>query len=101
MSGLIELLHLDRVRAATVAGLFDHDRVEIIRQLVRIRRGEQSCGDHDEEIVLEALRKALRYVADGEPSAHAVTPEPGPPTVQEALLEDPGADDPLDLGWSA
>jgi hypothetical protein len=101
MSGLIELLHLDRVRAATVAGLFDHDRVEIIRQLVRIRRGEQSCGDHDEEIVLEALRKALRYVADGEPSTHAVTSEPGPPTAQEALLEDPGADDPLDLGWSA
>jgi|GEM_PF-2710108 len=88
MSGLIELLHLDRVRAATVAGLFDHDRVEIIRQLVRIRRGEQSCGDHDEEVVLEALRKALRFVADGEPPAHVVTPEPV-------------ADDPLDLGWSA
>ncbi|MEN8672872.1 hypothetical protein [Nocardioides sp.] len=101
MSGLLELLHLDRVRAATVAGLFDHDRVEIIRQLVRIRRGEQSCGDHDEEIVLEALRKALRYVADGEAPAHVVASEPAPPTVQGALLDDPGADDPLDLGWSA
>jgi hypothetical protein len=96
LTGLIELLHLGRVRATTVAGLFDHDRLEIIRQIVRIRRGEQSCAGHDEEVVLEALRKALRVVADGEAPAQAVPHARR--SVQEPLLD---GDEALDLGWSA
>jgi hypothetical protein len=108
MTGLLELLHLDRVRAATVAGLFDHDRIEIIRQIVRVRRGEQSCEGHDEEVVLDALRKALRLVADGAPPAQLAPPVRR--TVQEPLLEGLdglggltglGGDETLDLGWSA
>lgn len=101
MEGLLELLHLDRVRPATVAGLFDHDRLEIIRQLVRIRRGEQSCGDLDEDAVLGALRKALRFVADGEQPAAAVPSRVRPHSVQESLVEGFGDDEALDLGWSA
>ncbi len=107
MAGLLELLHLERVRATTVAGLFDHDRLEIIRQLVRIRRGEVSCEGHDEDVVLEALRKALRVVADGEPAARSVPADTPRRTVQEPLLQGPegldaqGGDETLDLGWSA
>lgn len=107
MTGLLELLHLERVRPATVAGLFDHDRLEIIRQLVRIRRGLRSCGDRDPEVVLTALRSALRHLADAEHAARAVPPAPAPPrrrSLQEQLLapeEVLEADQALDLGWTA
>ncbi|MGA8847526.1 MAG: hypothetical protein WB471_13000 [Nocardioides sp.] len=76
LAGLLELLHLDRVHPATVAGLFAHDRLEIIRQIVRIRNGQQSCGDLDEDVVLTALRQALRVVSDGEPVVQALPPKP-------------------------
>lgn len=108
MTGLLELLHLERVRPATVAGLFDHDRIEIIRQIVRVRRGEQSCEGHDEDVVLDALRKALRLVADGQPPAQLAPPVRR--SVQEPLLDGIGGlgglgglggDETLDLGWSA
>ncbi len=104
LTGLLELLHLDRVRPSTVAGLFDHDRLEIIRQIVRIRSGQQSCDDLDEDVVLTALRKALRLVSDGESVAKPLPPKPRRRSVQEPLLdgldglESEGS---FDLGWSA
>ncbi len=104
LTGLLELLHLERVRPATVAGLFGHDRLEIIRQIVRIRSGRQSCDDLDEDVVLTALRKALRLVSDGEPVATVVPPKPRRRSVQEPLLDGLdglGADGSFDLGWSA
>ena len=61
---LLEILHTGRIGAATVAGLFDGDRVALVHQIVRIRRGGQSCGDHAEDVVLEHLRRALRFVAE-------------------------------------
>ena len=77
MAGLLELCHLGRPRAATVAGLFEHDRHEIIRQIVRVRTGRQTCGDHDPDLVLTALRKALRLRRRGRP--------PGAPAAEAAL----------------
>lgn len=102
MVGLLELLHLGKLRPATVAGLFDHDRLEIIRQIVRIRRGIQSCEEHDEELVLTALRRALRLVSDGDSEVRPVPQPPRPRSVQESLLSgDDLGEDSLDLGWSA
>ncbi len=103
MTGLLELLHLDRVRATTVAGLFEHDRHELIRQIVRIRTGLQDCGEHDQDVVLTLLRKALRIVSDGDADAPRAVPlPPKPRSVQESLLPDSElGDDALDLGWSA
>lgn len=106
-AGLVELLVLGPVRPATVAGLFGHDRHEIIRQLVAVRTGAAAVLDAaegagvDVELVLTALRQALRLVSDG--------PRPGSGevgrrrrSVQSALLVDvdPG-DDTLDLGWTS
>lgn len=108
VAGLVELLVLGPVRPATVAGLFGHDRHQIIRQLVALRTGSGVPGvrrlvdesDVDVELVLTALRQALRLVSDG--------PRPGTGdvprrrrSVQSPLVADvdPG-EDTLDLGWS-
>ena len=101
MTGLLELLHLERVRPTTVAGLFAHDRLEIIGQLVRIRTGRQSCAEHDPDVVLTLLRKALRVVSDGEPvPGRAVPVPPKARSVQESLLPDGDLGDAtLELGW--
>ncbi len=105
MVGLLELLHLGRLRATTVVGLFEYDRLEIIRQIVRIRTGLQSCADHDPEVVLTLLRKALRIASDGEADPRrdpTLPPRPKPLSIQESLLPDTDlGDDALDLGWSA
>lgn len=100
LTGLLELLHLDRVRPSTVAGLFDDDRLEIIRQIVRIRNGQQSCGDVAEERVLTALRQALRLVSDGPQPARPMSSAPRR-SVQEPLLEELPDQESLDLNWSA
>ena len=63
---LLEILHTGRVSPATVAGLFDSDRRELVHQIHRIRTGGRSCGDLAEEVVLDHLRRALRFVADRE-----------------------------------
>ena len=99
LTGLLELLHLDRVRPSTVAGLFDDDRLEIIRQIVRIRSGRQSCGDVAEERVLTALRQALRLVSDGPQPARPMSSAPRR-SVQEPLLEELPDQESLDL-WTA
>jgi hypothetical protein len=64
MVALLEILHTGRVGSATVAGLFDGDRRELVRQIHLIRYAGQRCGDHAEEVVLDHLRLALRFVAD-------------------------------------
>ncbi|WP_167736644.1 hypothetical protein [Nocardioides sp. 1609] len=101
LTGLLELCHMGRPRAATVAGLFDHDRLELIRQIVRVRSGQHDCGGLDQDVVLTALRQALRLVSDGQveqPTALA----PRPRSVQASLLADADlGEDALDLGWSA
>lgn len=108
VAGLVELLVLGPVRPATVAGLFGHDRHQIIRQLVALRTGSGVTDVRrlvaetgvDVELVLTALRQALRLVSDG--------PRPGTGdvprrrrSVQSPLMADidPG-EDTLDLGWS-
>jgi hypothetical protein len=99
---LLEILHTGRVAAATVAGLFDDDRVELVRQIVRIRRAGQSCGDHAEDVVLEHLRRALRLVADRAAVRQERTERRGSPrsSSQLSLLpdEDVGQDN-LGVGW--
>ena len=99
--GLLELCHLGRPRSRAVAELFDHDRPAIIRQIIRIRSGQQRCDGHDELVVLTALRKALRLVSDGrEPGSAPASSRPR--TVQPSLLADNDLDeDTLDLGWPA
>ncbi|VXC09591.1 T3SS (YopN, CesT) and YbjN peptide-binding chaperone 1 [Nocardioides sp. AX2bis] len=109
VAGLVELLVLGPVRPATVAGLFGHDRHQIIRQLVLLRSGSAGAAglrEHAEgagldlELVLTALRQALRLVSDG--------PRPGTGdvarrrrSIQSPLVAevDPG-EDTLDLGWA-
>ncbi|MCW2814198.1 MAG: hypothetical protein JWN84_1653 [Nocardioides sp.] len=99
--GLLELCHLGRPRTRAVAELFDHDRSAIIRQIIRIRSGQQHCDGHDEDVVLTALRKALRLVSDGRESGPVAVPS-RPRTVQPSLLADDDLDeDTLDLGWPA
>ena len=63
---LLELLHAGRVDTRAVANIFDGDRLAIIRRLVAVRTGRASTGGHAEEVVLEHLRRALRYVVDGD-----------------------------------
>lgn len=100
MTGLLELCHLGRPRAATAAGMFDHDRSEIIRQIVRIRTGRQHCDGHDVDDVLTVLRKALRLVSDGEPRPEPLPPKPR--SAQASLLADADTgEDTLDIGWPA
>jgi hypothetical protein len=99
---LLEILHTGRVAATTVAGLFDNDRVELVRQIVRVRRGVQSCGDHAEDVVLEHLRRALRLVADRAAARQERAERRGsrPSSSQLSLLpdEDVGQDS-LGVGW--
>ena len=102
MDGLLELLHLGCVRPSTVAALFDHDRLEIIRQLVLVRTGVQSCEGHDEEQVLDVLRKALRFVSDGKRVRPQTVPlPPKPRSRQSAMSSDlDAAESPLEeLDW--
>lgn len=109
VAGLVELLVLGPARPATVAGLFGHDRHQIIRQLVLLRSGSAGATvlrDHvegaglDLELVLTALRQALRLVSDGpRPGSGDVTRRRR--SVQAPLVSevDPG-EDTLDLGWA-
>ena len=64
LATLLEILHTGRVGPATVAGLFDGDRRELVHQIHGIRAGHRSCGDHAEEVVLDHLRRGLRFLAD-------------------------------------
>ncbi len=103
MVGLLELLHLGPPRPSTVAGLFEHDRLAVITQLVRIRTGLQGCDGHDQETVLTVLRQALRLISDGDARPRLLPPFPAKPrSVQPSLLSDDEAgESALDLGWSA
>ncbi|WP_166133905.1 T3SS (YopN, CesT) and YbjN peptide-binding chaperone 1 [Nocardioides ochotonae] len=71
-----ELLQADpTIPVETVAHVFGHDRHELVRQLVALRRGEHTLGEEDLEAVLSHLRRALRLVADREAG---VAPPPAP-----------------------
>ena len=76
ITGLLEVLHEDDdVSPAAVAALLDNDRHELIRLLVAIRTGRQSCDGLDQEVVLTHLRRGRRPVAQ-----HAARPpRPQPP----------------------
>ena len=97
---LLELLHTGSVDTRVVAGLLDHDRLELIQQLVRIRTGRQGCDGHDQEVVLDHLRRALRYVVDGDlPERGKRRRSPPRRDHQLTLLDDDEVgDDSLDLG---
>jgi hypothetical protein len=101
---LLEILHTGRVGPATVAGLFEGDRRELVHQIFRIRAGGQSCGDHAEEVVLDHLRRGLRFVADRAASrelrAERSRRTRRPTSSQLSLLpdEDVGQDS-LGVGW--
>ncbi|WP_139981502.1 T3SS (YopN, CesT) and YbjN peptide-binding chaperone 1 [Nocardioides litoris] len=98
--GLLELCHLGRPREATVAGLFDHDRVALVRQIVRVRTGRADLDGHHVDDVLGALRRGLRWIADGSGRTRSVPPRPR--SVQPSLLSDDDAgEETLDLGWPA
>jgi len=99
---LLEILHTGRLGPATVAGLFDGDRRELVHQIYRIRAGGQACGDHAEEVVLDQLRRGLRFVADREASREQRTERRSrrAASSQLSLLpdEDVGQDS-LGVGW--
>ena len=101
---LLEILHTGRVGPATVAGLFGGDRRELVHQIYQIRAGGQSCGEHAQEVVLDHLRRGLRFVAD-QAASRELRAERSRPTRRSAssqlsLLpdEDVGQDS-LGVGW--
>jgi hypothetical protein len=102
LATLLEILHTGRVGPATVAGLFDGDRRELVHQIHGIRAGGQACGDHAEEVVLDHLRRGLRFVADREASREQRTERRSrrAASSQLSLLpdEDVGQDS-LGVGW--
>lgn len=91
---VVEMLHEDETLSVeTVAHVFGHDRHELVRQLVALRRGHRSLPDLDLELVLAHLRRALRLVADQE--AGVPTPLPGAvrasaPGAGAAAADEPG-----------
>ena len=99
--GLLELLYDGPAKARVVAALFDNDRHEIIKQLVRLRTGVDHPGEHDLDLVLSQLRAALRFVADVDSAPPGRRSRPGrsPRSRQLSLL--PDGEDTLDSGtWS-
>ena len=96
--GLLELLYDGPARPRVVAALFDNDRHQIIRQLVRLRTGLDDAGEHDLDLVLGQLRAALRFVADDRsaPAGRRIRPPRPPRTRQLSLL--PEGEDTLDAG---
>lgn len=69
MVGLLELMETGRVASSTIVEVFEHDRREIVRMIVAVRTGVRNCGEHDEEDVLEHLRRGLDLVARQEARA--------------------------------
>ena len=102
MTTLLEILHTGRIGPATVAGLFDGDRRELVHQIYGIRAGRRSCGDHAEEVVLDHLRRALRLVADQAASREQRTQRRARRSASSQLSllpdEDVGQDS-LGVGW--
>lgn len=60
---IMEILHVRTLTAAAVASLFDHQRTDIVREIVRLRTGRTDCPDHDLELVLDHLRRGLSHLA--------------------------------------
>lgn len=98
LTGLLEILYDGPARPGQVAALFDNDRRSLVRQLVRLRTGQDQPGEHDLEMVLGQLRAGLRFLAGFE--ALPPRPRPLPPrpdrTRQLSLL--PDGEDTLDAG---
>lgn len=98
LAGLLEMLYDGPARPGQVAALFDNDRGSLIRQLVRLRTGQDLPGEHDLELVLGQLRAALRWVAGFEAlpaRPRQVPPRPGR-SRQLTLL--PDGEETLDAG---
>ena len=91
---LLELLHEGPVPAPAAAELFEHDRFELIRHLVRVRTGQQGCAGHDPELVLGHLRRALRFVVDG----HVAPAPPARGREEQLTLPEVETDEQLPLG---
>ncbi|GEP37645.1 hypothetical protein NPS01_13080 [Nocardioides psychrotolerans] len=66
LTALLEALHEGPMRPSSVAVLFSHDRSAIIAAIVALRRDSLATDDHDQELVLSHLRRALRFLSDGE-----------------------------------
>lgn len=90
LATLLELLHTGRVDTRAVAGLFDGDRLGIIRRIVAVRTHAASVDGHPEDVVLDHLRRALRYVVDGDLPERSRTGRRVPPrrTEQLSLVDD-------------
>ncbi|MQW76067.1 hypothetical protein GHK92_09285 [Nocardioides sp. dk4132] len=88
-----ELLRDDPgIPVQTVAHIFDHDRHELVRQLVALRRGEHALPDDELEAVLGHLRRALRLVADREAGVPVADPgSPAGPAPTSLASRAPGA----------
>jgi len=98
-----ELLHDDpALPVQTVAHVFDHDRHELVRQLVALRRGAHALPDDELEAVLGHLRRALRLVADREAGVSSADPaspgagsaSPAPPASEAGAGPETGPDAP-------
>ena len=104
LATLLEILHTGRVGPATVAGLFDGDRRELVHQIHWIRAGGRSCGDHAEAVVLDHLRRGLRFLAD-QAASRELRAERGRRTRRSAssqlslLPDEEVGQDSLGVGW--
>jgi hypothetical protein len=87
---LLELLATGPLDTRVVADLLDGDRLGIIRRIVGIRTGVVPTDGQPAEVVLEHLRRALRYVVDGDLPERGRSSRrlPRRPSQQFALVDD-------------
>ena len=90
MEMLLELLATGPLDTRVVADLLDGDRLGIIRRIVGIRTGVVPTDGQPAEVVLEHLRRALRYVVDGDLPERGRSSRrlPRRPSHQLALVDD-------------
>jgi type III secretion system-like peptide-binding chaperone len=62
LAGLMEVLHARSMSPSAVASLFDHDKFAVLDALAGLRSGRIDCPDHDLELVLDPLRRALSLI---------------------------------------
>jgi hypothetical protein len=69
LAGLMEMLHARSMSPSAVASLFDHDKAAVLDAVAGLRSGRIECPDHDVEVVLDPLRRALSLIVAREARA--------------------------------
>ncbi len=86
LDGLMEVLHARSMSAAAVASLFDHDKAAVLDALAGLRSGRIECLDHDPEVVLDPLRRALSLIVAREARSGGARREPSRRSQQLSLM---------------